>query len=177
MNRAELEHIIRAASAVTGDKNIVVIGSQAILGTYPQAPASLLRSRKADIYPKGNPDDATAIDANIGEMSAFDETFGYYAHGVGPETAVAPAGWEQRLVPGRSENTGGATGWCLEVHDLVIAKAVADRERDWEFVEESIRHGLVSADVLGGRLASLPIPAKRRGRLARQLDAAIERAR
>ncbi len=25
-------------------------------------------------------------------------TFGYYAHGVGPETAKAPAGWEQRLV-------------------------------------------------------------------------------
>ena len=32
MNRLQLEHILRAASAITGDNEIVVIGSQAVHG-------------------------------------------------------------------------------------------------------------------------------------------------
>ena len=46
MNRAELEHVIQAAAEITGDE-IVVIGSQAILGQFPNAPAPLLRSMEA----------------------------------------------------------------------------------------------------------------------------------
>ncbi len=35
---------------------------------------------------------ADLIDGSIGELSPFHETFGYYAHGLGPETAALPAG-------------------------------------------------------------------------------------
>ncbi len=177
MRRADLEHVIRAAAEVAGDTEIVIVGSQAILGTFPDAPAQLLTSREADVYPRNSPNDSTAIDANLGELSLFDETFGYYAHGVGPETAVAPAGWEQRLVPIRNENTGGATGWCLEVHDLLLAKAAADRDRDWVFIEQVIGRGLAEPDTLRERVPDLPINARRRARVARLLEAAIERTR
>ena len=44
------------------------------------------------------------IDGCIGELSPFHETFGYYAHGIGPETAVLPAKWKTRLV--RVTNVG-----------------------------------------------------------------------
>ena len=44
MNRSQLEHVIRAAATIAGDTEIVVIGSQAILGHYPEAPAELLGS-------------------------------------------------------------------------------------------------------------------------------------
>jgi hypothetical protein len=37
VKRHELEHVIRAASAITGAKEIVVIGSQAILGQFPDS--------------------------------------------------------------------------------------------------------------------------------------------
>ncbi|MGQ0752176.1 MAG: hypothetical protein ACT4PS_16750 [Betaproteobacteria bacterium] len=38
MKRSELEHLIRAAGRIAGDPEIVVIGSQAILGQFPDAP-------------------------------------------------------------------------------------------------------------------------------------------
>lgn len=37
------------------------------------------------------------IDGSIGELSAFHDTFGYYAQDVGPETATLPAGWVDRI--------------------------------------------------------------------------------
>jgi hypothetical protein len=39
------------------------------------------------------PELADQIDANIGEGSRFHQLHGYYAQGVGPETAVLPAQW------------------------------------------------------------------------------------
>jgi hypothetical protein len=37
MTREQLEHAIRAACDVTGDNEVYVFGSQAILGQYPEA--------------------------------------------------------------------------------------------------------------------------------------------
>ncbi|MDP3716350.1 MAG: hypothetical protein Q8T13_01120 [Acidobacteriota bacterium] len=50
MNRAALEHIVRAAAAACGEREIVIIGSQAVLGQFPEArekmaAASVLRER------------------------------------------------------------------------------------------------------------------------------------
>lgn len=156
MNREQLEHLIRAAAAIAGDDDIVVIGSQAILGQFPAAPPELTVSVEADVYPRNKPELADLIDGSIGELSPFHATFGYYAQGVAPETAALPAGWQSRLVPVRSPNTHGATGWCLEVHDLVLSKYVAGREKDLEFVEVAARYGLVQRDVLLQRLPTIP---------------------
>lgn len=41
----ELEHIIRAAGTMADDPDIVVIGSQAVLGQFPNADPALLVSR------------------------------------------------------------------------------------------------------------------------------------
>jgi hypothetical protein len=40
MTRTQLEHIIRAAATISEDDEIVVLGSQAILGQFPNAPAA-----------------------------------------------------------------------------------------------------------------------------------------
>lgn len=162
MNRAQLEHIIRASAAISGDDEIVVIGSQAILGQFPAPPEELTVSVEADVYPKNKPEQADLIDGSIGELSPFHATFGYYAQGVAPETAVLPAGWESRLVPVRTPNTRGATGWCLEVHDLVLSKYIAGREKDLEFVAAAARHKLVDRDELLRRLATMPVDEARR---------------
>jgi hypothetical protein len=128
MKRSELEHVIRAAGAIAEDREIVVIGSQAVLGQYPDAPMVLLASMEADVFPRNHPERAELIDGSIGEGSSFHEQFGYYAQGVGSSTAVLPRGWEQRLVRVKNANTGGVEGLCLEVHDLAISKYVAGRE-------------------------------------------------
>src|SRR5512138_2062153 len=99
MKRAQLEHVIRAAAQIADDEEIVVIGSQAVLGQFPDAPPELLVSNEADVYPKNHPERWELIDGSIGELSPFHETFGYYAQGVQPGTAVLPPGWEERLVP------------------------------------------------------------------------------
>lgn len=130
MTRAELEHVLRAASAITNEDEFVVIGSQSVLGQFPDAPQALLTSVEVDVYPRYAPEKSDLIDGAIGELSQFHETFGYYAHGVDEATATLPSGWEERLVPVENVNTGGATGWCLDVHDLAISKLVAGRERD-----------------------------------------------
>jgi hypothetical protein len=52
VKREDLEHIIRAAAEIADDSEIIVIGSQAILASFPDAPEALLVSMEADVYPK-----------------------------------------------------------------------------------------------------------------------------
>ena len=85
MNRQALEHLIRAAAAVTNEYELMVIGSQSILGSVEHAPADLLQSMEADMYPIKRPELADLIDGAIGELSPFQDRFGYYAQGVGPD--------------------------------------------------------------------------------------------
>lgn len=144
MNVEQLQHILRAAAAVTGERVFVVIGSQAILGSHPDAPRSLRKSIEGDTYPKDNPDKAIEIDGAIGELSPFHQEFGYYAHGVSPETAILPAGWEQRLVELSVNDPSGTIGLCLEKHDLAFSKLAAGREKDMEFIQELLRHRLIN---------------------------------
>lgn len=159
MKRSELEHVIRAAADVTGDE-IVVVGSQAILGEFPVAPEPLLISLEADAYPKHDPERAIEIDGALGDGSQFHQTYGYYAHGVGPDTIVAPARWEERLVRldvlGRAGTDEVFIAWCLEAHDLVLSKLAAGREKDIVFAEVAIRSGLVRREKLAERLELMP---------------------
>jgi hypothetical protein len=143
MNLKQLEHILRACGSITGCREIIVIGSQALLASYPDAPDDLLRSMEVDCYPLDDPAKADLIDGSIGELSPFHETFGYYAHGIGPETAALPAGWRARVVRLESENTGGTIGLCLSPEDLAASKLLAGREKDVEFVREMLRAGVV----------------------------------
>src|SRR5882762_9752570 len=98
MKRAELEHLIRAAGNIADDDEIIVIGSQSVLGQFPSAPASLLMSVEADLFPKNRPERWDVIDGSIGEGSPFHDTYGYYAQGVEEGTAILPDGWKVRLV-------------------------------------------------------------------------------
>jgi len=153
MQRFELEHVIRASGDIAKDNEIIVIGSQSILGQFPNAPARLLASMEMDLYPRNNPELAGKIDGSIGEGSLFHEENGYYAQGVGPETAVLPAGWQDRLIEVNNANTNGISGLCLEVHDLTISKLVAARSKDLEFVQELVRQEMVEKATLTSRLA------------------------
>lgn len=42
MQRHELEHIIRASAGITGRKRFIIVGSEALLGQFPDAPDELL---------------------------------------------------------------------------------------------------------------------------------------
>lgn len=171
MTRSELEHVIRAAGAIADDREIVVIGSQSVLGQFPDAPSALLASMEADVYPRNRPERADLIDGAIGEGSHFHEQFGYYAQGVGAATAILPKGWRRRLVRVTNANTGGSVGLCLEVHDLALSKYAAGREKDLAFTATLARHGMIAKETLLERAAQTRLaPALRKlveGRIRR----------
>jgi hypothetical protein len=160
MNRLQLEHIIRAAGSIADDNEIIVLGSASIFAQFPDLPDRFLLSVEADVFPKNKPSMTDIIDGSIGELSPFHEAFGYYAHGISKETASnLPAGWEMRLVPILSHNTGGVTGWCLDIHDLIAGKYVSARDKDLEFARMAIRQGLVKEKILRERIDTLNVDA------------------
>lgn len=96
MRRDQLEHLLRAACSIAESDVALVIGSQAILGSFPDdvLPPAASRSIEVDVAFLDDPDQAKSdqVDGAIGELSPFHETFGFYAQGVSITTAVLPDG-------------------------------------------------------------------------------------
>ncbi len=152
MKRSELEHVLRAAAAIAQENSFVVVGSQAILLAFPHAPEELRASRELDLYPALHPEKADLIDGAIGAMSSFDQTFGYHADGVGPETAVMPGDWHVRE---QLHYIGEITVICPEVHDLAVSKCVAGREKDADFIRALFKHQMIELPIMVERIATL----------------------
>jgi hypothetical protein len=155
VTREQLEHAIRAAGAICGDRELYIVGSQAILGSHPAAHPDLLRSMEVDLAPKNRPDLEALIEGSIGELSPFHKTFGFHADGVDIAGIVLPAGWQERLVVVDNENTNGFRGLCLEPADLAVSKLAARRPKDIEFVRIMLRERLARPEVLHERIDSI----------------------
>jgi hypothetical protein len=115
------------------------------------------------------------IEGSLGRYSQFDLTFGYHADGVSPTTATLPSGWEKRLVKVCNENTAGATGWCLDPHDLAFSKLAARRAKDLAFVAALARHKMIRPSVVEGLIADVA-DADLRSRLAEAWEICRRRA-
>jgi hypothetical protein len=129
VKREDLEHLIRAAANVLGEQDVLVIGSQAILGSYNDSglPTDVTLSIEADLGSFEDPDERKAdrIHGALGELSPFHQSFGVYGDGIATASAVLPVGWQDRLVPLADSTGSGAVGWCLDIHDLCAAKVYA----------------------------------------------------
>jgi hypothetical protein len=123
---------MRTLTRIAKDPDILVIGSQSVLGTWPddRLPSAATASLEADVAFFDDPDDRKADldDGAIGESSPFHETSGFYAEGVSVSTAVLPRGWQDRLVVLDTAATAPGRGHLLEPHDCVVSKLVAGRE-------------------------------------------------
>ncbi len=184
MTRTELEHIIRAAGAIADVKELIILGSQSILGQFPDIPESLsgssasempviieqrdilYRSIEADIMVEGSDEKSEMIEGAIGELSSFHNTFGYYAQAVDASTSLLPNGWKERLVKVCNENTHGITGLCLEIHDLMISKLYADREKDLVFFDATVSLGVISKETQLDRLNMTEMSDSKRRKIA-----------
>ena len=170
MNRSEVEHAIRAACDVADETELWVFGSQAILGEYPDAPASLRQSAELDVSPKNRPENADLIDGALGELSLFHQTHGFYVHGLSLDAAKLPDGWEDRTVTIQNAGTRYNAGHCLEAHDLAASKLAAFREKDRDFVRTLLVEDLIDVPKLLNRIATLPIDDEVRARLSRWVE-------
>jgi hypothetical protein len=166
MNRLQLEHIIRATGSIADDHEVIVLGSASVFAQFADLDERFVLSVEADVFPKNKPEMSDLIDGSIGELSPFHSTFGYYAHGVSQETANnLPDGWNTRLIPINNKNTGGITGWCVEIHDLVAGKYVSAREKDAEFIRLAINARMVNQDILVDRIQALLVDASQKERI------------
>jgi hypothetical protein len=168
MRRDQLEHAIRAACQIIGRPEVIVVGSQAILGTFreDQLPPAATMSAEIDILPIADDNTETARLADLlegvaGEFSQFEEVHGFSIDGVDLETSALPAGWRDRLIKVQNANTaapGGRpqyTGWCLDKEDLCVAKLCAFRQKDRNFVAAVILGALVDRDIIRARLTEV----------------------
>ena len=104
-------------------------------------------------------------------MSAANQTYGYYAQGVGPNTAVLPRGWIDRVHRVQSAATNQRVGYCLDLPDLFISKAAAGRDKDREFCMAMLAHRYVKPAQVLGLVDAMPLDEAAQ----RRLKAAIRR--
>jgi hypothetical protein len=164
MKKREVDHVLRAAGRITGEKQFIIIGSQSLHGKYPDLPDDLVRSFEVDLMALKKADRTEWLEV-IGAYSSFHESFGYYADPVDQKTATLPKGWKGRLVNLPPGDTDGVRGLCLDPHDLAIAKYVAGREKDMIFTGELARRGLVSQERLLSLLDQTPVGEDTRDRI------------
>ncbi len=164
MQKRQLDHVLRAAGRITGEKEFVIIGSQALHARYPDLPDDIVRSAEVDLIASQETDRTEWLNA-IGADSPFHEIFGYYADPVDETTATLPNGWKKRLIVLPPGDTEGVKGLCLDPHDLAIAKYMARREKDLALTRELARRGIVDRDRLLALLEQTPIDEAMRQRV------------
>ena len=111
------------------------------------------------------PELAEKIEGAIGEGSQFHEPYGYYAQGVGPETAILPSGWINRVHRVQNTATDDRVGYCLDVIDLFMSKAVAAKEKDREFCLALLGHGYVTPAQALDLVSMMPLDVEQQRRL------------
>jgi len=179
MRREHLFHVLRAASRIVNQQDVVVIGSQSILASFDEdeLPDEAIASIEVDVTFLDDPDQRKAdlVDGVLGEDSMFHATFGYYAQGVGLDVATLPSGWRDRLVVVEGASIEPARGLCLDPHDLAVAKLVAGRSKDLDFVGALLREGLMSIAVVHERIDELDVPMGVKRRTHTLADALMPR--
>jgi hypothetical protein len=164
MKKRHLDHLLRAAGRITGERQFIIIGSQSLHGKYPDLVDDIVHSAEADLIAKGDVTRTEWLNA-IGQDSPFHEQFGYYADPVDEADATLPQGWKGRLVNLAPGDTEGVRGLCLDPHDLVIAKYVARREKDLIFNRQLAQRGLAVRARLQALADKTPVTKEVRARI------------
>lgn len=151
MNRQQLEHVIRASGDILQEDEVIIVGSQAILGAVDEGlPREATLSIEVDVMAVNDPTGEKALKINgaLGELSWFDQSFGYYAEGVEDGLCRFPEGWRDRMVEVYTPATNGVKGLCVDPHDLCVAKLLAGRDKDLKYVAALLKSGHIKPDIL-----------------------------
>lgn len=153
MKRALLDELLREVERITGDRDLVMIGSQAIHAVLSDVPAEVVISRECDLLLDEGDSTVAAIDASLGPDSERAAELLVHVDTVSSSFPFLAPGWEQRLVP-----FGPAAPHvrCLEIHDLVLSKLAAGRLKDYELVAVLLDRGLADLAAVRGRIAGIP---------------------
>ncbi len=166
MKKSHLEHVLRAAGAICEDNEFIIIGSQSLHAKYPDLADEILMSQEVDIIAKNKSTHTEFLNV-IGIDSPFHIEFGYYADPVAMTTAVLPRKWKNRLVHLQLErNDTGIKAYCIEPHDLTVAKLAAARDKDHIFIRALLERGLLDHDTVRARIEETTVSAAEKHRMA-----------
>lgn len=173
MRISSINHVLRSAAAITGHATFVIVGSAAVIARlHEKISESMTLTPEVDIYAFGasNAEELSdLIDGSIGQDSRFHSTFGYYADGVSPETSKMPADWLERASRYESSECPGVVAIVPEENDIALAKMVAWREKDVEWLKEGVAAGVLSVQKMRDRLSLMPSADLERGVPERQV--------
>ena len=164
MRKSQLEAALRAAAEASGERELVLAGSQAIFGHTDDAPVEVLMSEECGVWSRARTEKWTVIEEGLGKNSPYHLAHGVYVDPVDPGIVLLPIGWEQRLKPMR---IGDVAAWCLDVNDLVVSKLNAGRLKDYEFINAVLRAKLADWEVIVNRIEGFPDLHQRTVLLAR----------
>lgn len=158
---ADLTRAVRSLARHFKTDTVVVVGSQAVLLTWPDAPAPMRLSPEIDAYPANyrqweaaNPGSEASEEVNalFGYGSHFHEEFGFFIDGVDESTARLPQGWRERCRVLEIEDRGVTIkAIAPRMEDLIVAKLHGLREKDRAYIHAC--HQAYSLDV--GQLKAL----------------------
>ncbi|MSP02869.1 MAG: hypothetical protein EXR07_17755 [Acetobacteraceae bacterium] len=168
-----MDHILRAASAVSNHARFVVVGTGAVIVTARRIPAIMMMTPEIDVYADGVADPepiSDLIDASIGQGSLFHRTFSYYCDGVSPGTAIMPDDWRTRATEYVTPD-GLVTAICPEANNIAVAELCAWREKDREWLQAAVIAGIADKHRMGALLrTAMPDSAPGIVELLQRLD-------
>lgn len=166
---ADLHRAVRSLCRHFKTDAVIIIGSQAVLVDWPDAPLAMRTSGEIDAYPanirewEANHSGALAseeINALFGWGSEFHRVHGFYIDGVDEDTAKLPPGWQERAVENTVLDEGAAVrviAPCLD--DLVVSKLQRLSPKDKDFIRACHRTRPLDLALIEKRLAaSRPAP-------------------
>ncbi len=157
LKKNNIDHILRAAAAITNYNKFVMVGTGAVIATASSVAAQLMMTNEIDIYVEGKDSEEVAdlISATIGEGSMFHRTFRYYGDGVSPNTSIMSFDWKTRATI-YTVAEGNVSALCPNIHDIAIAKLCAAREKDRTWLRSALSTGSIKLSVLQDLLEKMP---------------------
>ena len=174
MNRHKLVHIMRAVAAISGERNFVLVGSASVLLTSKNIPLAMLNTYEIDVYSPDAADEdefSEMIAATIGKGSRFEQTFNYYGDGVSAKTARMPSDWAGRAKDMGGLGIEGVSVLVPDIDDIAIAKMMAWREKDKDWLRAGVRSQILDPDAMRRRLPLAPVLDLPKVEVERRMDA------
>jgi hypothetical protein len=153
MNRSVLDELLQALLPTTGERALVMVGSQSVHASTSDVPIEVVMSRECDLLLDESDPLTSEIDEQFGVDSPRAAESSVYVDTVSSTFPFLADGWEQRLVP-----FGPAAPHlrCLEIHDLVLSKLAAGRLKDYELIAVLLDRKLADLATVRDRITAVP---------------------
>lgn len=170
MRLSALKHLIEATQALGLPERIRVLGSCALLASFPKLGDSgqpLELSYDADLLIEPCDEQLAAmLHEAVGEGSLFAQRAGYHADFLRPDIVETfPSDWEGALVP----VSGVANASALAPADVAAVKLRLGRPKDLQLCRHLISHGMVMIETVRRRLDAMTLAEPEMIRVFRRL--------